>query len=221
MRSFNDFLRFVFPDWLRCRWRSRAKEPPPYHLQFGYRLRSMTADDLAAVVAIEAHTTARPWSREEFETRLERSNVSGFVITLEERILGFACCRFNDETITILRLAVSPRWMRRQVGSSLLRSILRIAQNSQRVAEMELPEQATAGRALLRRHGFLVKPPLGAGIAYGVTTHVVYSFIWVPPNITGAAPEKRNIPSPPERRINEETPSFPKNPHSPNRAWRQ
>lgn len=130
-----------------------------------------SADDIAAILAIEHESFTNPWTREMYLAELENRGVSFCFLAKgdAERIVGFCSVwRVLDE-LHINNLAVLPECRRAGVATALLERALAHGVHSGALrATLEVRRSNEAARLLYQRFGFTV-----AGIRCGYYTKPV------------------------------------------------
>jgi ribosomal-protein-alanine N-acetyltransferase len=82
----------------------------------------MTANDLAAVCAIEQQVQYAPWTEKLFSDGLDRHLC--LVAEKETRIVGFAIVQFIVDEASLLNIAVEPKQQKQGIGRLLLAEII-------------------------------------------------------------------------------------------------
>ncbi len=119
----------------------------------------MSYDDLDEVLAVEARTLGRTWSRSHFLVEIESPSSLCFVArTLDARgskVVGFAIARVVSDEAELLTIAVEPSVRRRGVGAALL-ARARDDSRERGAASMHLEVRAgnTIAQRLYARAGF-------------------------------------------------------------------
>jgi ribosomal-protein-alanine N-acetyltransferase len=112
--------------------------------------------DLDGILAVDAATFERPWTREMYEWEATHSDVARFYVARDGAAVVAYCAGWVifDE-LHINNLAVVPSWRRRGVASALLAFVLRdaAAEGATR-ATLEVRRSNEAARRLYERFGF-------------------------------------------------------------------
>ena len=112
--------------------------------------------DLDGILAVDASTFERPWTREMYEWEATHSDVARFYVARQAGAVVAYCAGWVifDE-LHINNLAVAPEWRRRGVASALLTFVLRDAagEGASR-ATLEVRRSNEAARRLYERFGF-------------------------------------------------------------------
>ncbi len=118
------------------------------------RFRRMTADDLAAVEAIERSVYTHPWTIGNFTDSLE----AGYHCWIMERaghVAGYIVVMIAVEEAHLLNLSIAAPLQRQGLGSELLRFVVKLALDyGAQTIYLEVRESNAAGRALYAQHGF-------------------------------------------------------------------
>jgi [ribosomal protein S18]-alanine N-acetyltransferase len=87
------------------------------------------AEDLDAVVRLEAESFTNPWTREMLERELSQSSVARvYVLRLPgHRVAAFCACWFIYDELHINTIAVDPTLRRQGLAAALMRHLLRQA----------------------------------------------------------------------------------------------
>jgi len=87
-------------------------------------IRTMRAEDLAAVFEIENAAKAYPWPEAALQREFDLLRATPpFVAEVQGQVVGFAFARFLAGEVDITDIAVHPRFQRRSVGTRLLQEI--------------------------------------------------------------------------------------------------
>lgn len=116
----------------------------------------MAADHLDVVVALEASSHTRPWSRSVFEEELQRRHDRAYLVALEDgEVVGYAGVQLLGEDAHITNVAVRPDRRRRGIASRLVIELIAEARRREATAAtLEVRTSNGAARALYRRLGF-------------------------------------------------------------------
>ncbi len=118
------------------------------------RFRRMVADDLIVVEAIERAVYTHPWTIGNFTDSLE----AGYHCWIMERagaVAGYSVVMVAAGEAHLLNLSIAAPLQRQGLGSTLLRFVVRLAQDyGAQTIYLEVRESNAAGRALYARHGF-------------------------------------------------------------------
>ena len=125
------------------------KKSPKVHI------RPMRSEDLPAVLRIEQETFSNPWSSRELVAAMEEPECQAVVGSVNRRLAGYAMAWFLSEEVHIGNLAVAETHRGKNIGSALLRAILKKAEGAH-VARLTLEVRVSneAAQALYRAHGF-------------------------------------------------------------------
>jgi len=122
-------------------------------------IRSATAEDLPAILAIEAKAEhAAHWPEKKYREMLESQTSRRLVLVLEERgtVQGFVIGHLLDQECEIENLVVASDFRRRGWGSKLLQSLIDAAHQAGVTAfSLEVRDSNLAARALYNRIGFV------------------------------------------------------------------
>ena len=118
------------------------------------RFRRMTADDMAAVEAIERSVYTHPWTIGNFTDSLE-AGYHCWVMEREGRVAGYSVVMIAVEEAHLLNLSIAAPLQRRGLGSELLRFVIKLARDfAAQTIYLEVRESNVAGRGLYAQHGF-------------------------------------------------------------------
>jgi len=113
-------------------------------------------DDLDAVLAVDAESFLRPWTRQMYEAELRNPAVTRiFISRVDSHVAGYCATWFLPGELHINNLAVRPAYRRQRVASTLLAHVLEAAwvAGSQR-ATLEVRRSNHAARQLYGGIGF-------------------------------------------------------------------
>ena len=117
--------------------------------------RRMTTADLDAVLRIENHVYAHPWTRGNFGDSLE-AGYRCLIMEVAGDIAGYAIVMIGAGEAHLLNLSVADAWQRRGLGRDLLHQVINLARRE--AAErllLEVRESNVAAQALYQGSGFL------------------------------------------------------------------
>jgi [ribosomal protein S18]-alanine N-acetyltransferase len=121
----------------------------------GITLRSMTAADVPAVLAIEYESYSVPWSESTFRGLLRRRDAELIVAEADCRIVGYAIFWTVLDQSELGNVAVTPAWRRRGVGEILVAEVIRrTAEQGVREVFLEVRPSNEQARRLYERFGF-------------------------------------------------------------------
>jgi ribosomal-protein-alanine N-acetyltransferase len=127
-----------------------------------WHLTRATAADISRMVEIENHCFGLPWGRLSFEGELASSNSDSFVARFErssgeEQLVAYIFFRIIADEVHIFRLAVTPEWRRRGIGSRLVTECLRFARRKgMSSALLEVRPSNAEAVALYTKLGFQI-----------------------------------------------------------------
>lgn len=87
-------------------------------------IRPATAEDLGALVQLEALALPDPWSRDQLAQALANP-IGRAVLALEPEPVGYALGTTVAGEAEVLRVGVDPAWRRRGLGRALVEALLR------------------------------------------------------------------------------------------------
>jgi [ribosomal protein S18]-alanine N-acetyltransferase len=119
-------------------------------------IRTMRAEDLEPILAIERASFPTPWKREHFLHEILRNPLAwNRVAVLGDRVLAYACLWLVDDELAINNLAVHPLERGRGLGGWFLRRVIaEAAARGCSRATLEVRPSNVAARRLYERHGF-------------------------------------------------------------------
>ena len=112
--------------------------------------------DLDGILAVDAATFERPWTRAMYEWEWTHSDVARFYVACHgEAVVGYCAGWVIFDELHINNLAVAPEWRRRGVGAGLLVFVLgaAAAEGATR-ATLEVRRSNEPARRLYERFGF-------------------------------------------------------------------
>jgi ribosomal-protein-alanine N-acetyltransferase len=120
------------------------------------------ADQLEPILAIEQQSFRWPWGRLSFEGELSCRNACNLVVKSTEngfkgRIIAYAFWRLAAEELHILKIAVSPAWREKKIGTLLTEDCLKMGvERGATSAYLEVRPSNEAAVALYQKLGFNV-----------------------------------------------------------------
>ena len=116
-------------------------------------IRTLTIDDLEAVVALEAANAPAPWSEGVFRNELAADNRI-YLAADEDGVVGFAGAMLVDDEAHVTNLLVDPDRRRQGMGFELMKSLIEAAvEAGARHLTLEVRSRNEAARALYARLG--------------------------------------------------------------------
>lgn len=117
--------------------------------------RSMTADDLDQVIAIENEVYALPWTHGNFRDSL----AAGYhcrIMELAGEIIGYSVVSIGAGEAHVLNLSIAAQWQRRGLGRELLGFMIELARECfAHKIYLEVRPSNLAGRRLYAAAGFI------------------------------------------------------------------
>jgi ribosomal-protein-alanine N-acetyltransferase len=147
------------PDAVLARERA-GQRPAAFVARVPVAISRATADDLAAVSALQHRTFTNPWSPESMRWELEHTDVARLYVAREEggQIVAYCACWMVFDELHINSLAVDPSHRRQGVARALLSAVFAEAVASgARSATLEVRRSNDAARALYEGLGFAVE----------------------------------------------------------------
>ncbi len=121
-----------------------------------YNIRSMSEDDLDAVVAIEQDSFHTPWQREHFDQEMVAAHSYPFVAEYNGTIAGYVCLMSLFEEAQILDIAVASEQRGRGVARMLMDHAIGVARlKHAEVLALEVRGSNIAAITLYERCGFV------------------------------------------------------------------
>ena len=125
-------------------------------LPYPYRLRSMEADDLSRVAAIDREVNQSPWSLAGFSAELENPVARPVVVLVAKKIGGFGVSWLVGDEIQVQTLAVATVFQGRGLGELLLLQALWDGfERGGRLATLEARLSNRSAINLYRKYGFV------------------------------------------------------------------
>jgi len=117
--------------------------------------RSMTAEDLDQVMAIENEVYTHPWTRGNFCDSL----TAGYhcrIMELSREIVGYSVVSIGAGEAHLLNLSIAARWQRRGLGREMLKFMIELARAAcVHKIYLEVRPSNLAGRRLYASAGFI------------------------------------------------------------------
>jgi len=135
---------------------------------FNLTLRPLAADDIVAVMALEARVQSHPWERSHYDDCL-RGRPSCWLAERDGQLVGFVVLSWGGGDAELLNLAVAPECQGRGLGQVLLGLALRQARSVASMLFLEVRVSNHRAIAFYQKAGFFevgVRPnyyPLGRG----------------------------------------------------------
>ena len=118
------------------------------------RLTEPSADDRAAILALESASFSNPWTPETFDAMLDTPVSHVYVARDHDRIVAFCACRLFDDELHINTLAVDETRRRQGIARTLLRDLLE--RTGARRATLEVRRSNVAALRLYEALGFAI-----------------------------------------------------------------
>ena len=93
-----------------------------------YQFRTMTEDDLDAVMEIEPYIYSHPWSRGNFSDSL-KSGYPACVLLHDAKIIGYALMMMVLDEAHLLNLSIAKLYQKQGLGRLLLEHMIEMAKN--------------------------------------------------------------------------------------------
>lgn len=93
-----------------------------------YQFRTMTSDDLDAIMEIEPHIYSHPWSRGNFSDSL-KSGYPAWVLLKGKEIIGYALMMMVLDEAHLLNLSIAKPYQKQGLGRLLLEHMIEMAKN--------------------------------------------------------------------------------------------
>lgn len=118
-------------------------------------IRMLRPEDLDTVMAIEQATSVNPWSRNIFNSCLER--YQNYALTLNGKLIGFAVLMLADTECQLLNIAIDPAYHNQGYGSFFMNDLIQSAR-AERANDLFLEVRVTNQPAikLYKKMGFTV-----------------------------------------------------------------
>lgn len=127
-----------------------------------WQIEAMRAGHIDAVHALERVSFSRPWGRNALATALDSpfscNYVANAVNSLEnDPLIAYICTQVVIDELSILKIAVSPSWRTKGVGSALLAKSMDTAVSSgAAVAFLEVRPSNSAALAFYQKFNFRI-----------------------------------------------------------------
>ncbi len=128
------------------------------------QIRPLTADDIAAALAIETETYPQPWTRGIFEDELSRDDRIYLAAEDDGELVGYAGLMVIGEEAHVTTLTVAPSARGARIGTRLMAALARRAREARaRSLTLEVRVSNVAAQALYQRFGMA---PVGVRKGY-------------------------------------------------------
>lgn len=116
--------------------------------------RTMTSDDLPAIVAIESAVHAYPWKHGHFADALKAGNAT-LVLEADREVIGYAIIMIVLDEANLLNISIAKRYQRQGFGRQLLQQVVALSQSKQcKDLFLEVRESNLPAIALYESMGF-------------------------------------------------------------------
>lgn len=121
------------------------------------RFRSMTLNDIDAVLQVEHASFTSPWSRETFYNELVYNRYAKYIVMEHNgRIIGYAGMWVVIDEAHITNVAVLPEYRGKKLGEALMRKLMETAKQLGAVTmTLEVRVSNHVAQSLYRKLGFL------------------------------------------------------------------
>ena len=121
------------------------------------QFRSMTLNDIDAVLQVEHASFTVPWSREAFYNELVHNRYAKFIVMEHNgRIIGYAGMGVVIDEAHITNVAVLPEYRGKKLGEALMRKLMETAKQLGAVTmTLEVRVSNHVAQSLYRKLGFL------------------------------------------------------------------
>lgn len=123
-------------------------------------VRWMIANDMAEVLAIEAHCFTSPWTEWDFVQALRIPSIGGLVAEVDERpigdsVIGYMIYELRKNELHILNLGVHTGTRRKFVGSMLVQKLFaKLSRERRRRITADVRESNYAAHLFFKKLGF-------------------------------------------------------------------
>jgi ribosomal-protein-alanine N-acetyltransferase len=118
-------------------------------------IRPMLMSDLTEIVAIENALQFTPWTQKLFVDSLQAGHICE-VLTLDNKIIGFAVMRINLDEAELLNIAITQTKQRQGFAQQLLNYLLKMAiQHKVKCIYLEVRKSNTAAIQFYCKNGFV------------------------------------------------------------------
>lgn len=128
----------------------------PLQVDAGLLIRSMSAEDLPQVMAIESASFGSPWSANHFMDELNNRDLSiPLVLVRDQIIVAYAVVWIILDECHVANIAVHPEFRRGGLGDRLMRHIVTVAcERACARIMLEVRSSNAPAIGLYERHGF-------------------------------------------------------------------
>jgi ribosomal-protein-alanine N-acetyltransferase len=114
-------------------------------------IRLMFHRDLAQVMAIEKHKSDRRWTRQDFSPVFRAPRTDGWVVEVNDAIVGYMVFQSTADGVLLQNLAVAPYWRRQGIARTMLEKLF---ERKPTLVRAVVPEMNVALQLLLKSAGF-------------------------------------------------------------------
>jgi ribosomal-protein-alanine N-acetyltransferase len=152
------------------------------------QVRWMIRRDIDGVMEAEKASYANPWDQDELFALLRQRNVIGMVCEIpvgsDYQVVGFMLYELGKWGITVLNLAVHPKYRRNGYGSALIAKLKsKLGTGDRRFLHIEVDEGSVPALKWLQRHGFVASRVL-RGVSDDDGDAIVMSYNQAPVSVT-------------------------------------
>lgn len=118
------------------------------------KIRKAELSDLPAIMKIEQDSFEEPWQEVSFKDEIKDHEV--FVLTFEDKLVGYICGWKILDEYNITNLAISKDLRKQGLGDLLVSHIMSLHREDCRLLYLEARESNQAARKLYKKKGFSI-----------------------------------------------------------------
>lgn len=116
------------------------------------KIENASKDDIEIFYQAELKLFKNPWSLKNFEDEFDLPEKNLKKAVLKSRICGFAVSRIIIDELHILKICSFPEYERKNIGSSLLNSIIK--ESNAKICFLEVSEKNLKALSFYKKNGF-------------------------------------------------------------------
>ncbi|MGE5630031.1 MAG: tRNA (adenosine(37)-N6)-threonylcarbamoyltransferase complex dimerization subunit type 1 TsaB [Caulobacteraceae bacterium] len=144
-------------DTLKLTYIRKSQAEVEYEKKQKIEIEDMKIEDLEKVMEIEHLSFAIPWSRESFESELEKNNLAKYVVAkVDGHVAAYGGVWIVLDEGHVTNIAVHPSYRGQKIGERIVQALIHTAiENNARRITLEVRESNDAARNLYKKLGFV------------------------------------------------------------------